>query len=156
MKDGSMNSKKFNMGSLPSTDKRPLVGEYKKTIILLTGKANIGKSTLADLLINDKFNYISVDSVCLTSGIHEISNFLDYTRSTGYNINQDLGKLFDFIYKNCPDTFINFFFNVCIRDNENLNILVEGYLLSIDKLYSLFMDKCKEYNYRVWKIERTL
>ncbi|GAG90237.1 unnamed protein product, partial [marine sediment metagenome] len=40
---------KFNMHRLPLQDKRPLIGEYKKTIISLMGESRIGKSTLVEV-----------------------------------------------------------------------------------------------------------
>jgi len=156
MKDGSMNSKKFDMGSLPTIDKRPLVGEYKKTIIVLRGISSIGKSTISELLLNDKLNYISIDAACIKADMKEVHEFLVSYKETGKNINYNIGELFIFIRDNYPEQFIEYFFNKYIKENENLNIFVEGYVFMITELFQLFIDKCKEVDYRIWDIRRIL
>ena len=151
-----MNSKKFNMSHLPSEDKRPLVGEYKKTIVTLIGHCNTGKSTLMELLMNDNFNYISIDRVCQETNLDEISTFINSMNEQGIDIRYDLGRLFRFIADNCPSQFIDYFFTKYIKDNENLNIFVEGYVFMITDLYRMFIAKCKENDYRIWEIRRVL
>jgi len=150
-----MNSK-FNMGHLPSIDKRPLVGDYKKTVIVLTGPSNIGKSTITELLLNDKFDYISIDAACIKAEMPEIVNYLKEVKEGGVNINYDLGLLFNFVWRECPNTFIKYFFTKYIKDNDSLNIFVEGYVFMITELYQLFIDECKENDYRIWNIRRIL
>ena len=151
-----MNSKKFNMSHLPAEDKRPLVGEYKKTIITLIGHCNSGKSTLMELLLNDNFNYISIDKVCQETNIDEIHAFVKSLSEQGIDVRYDLGRLFRFIADECPTQFIDYFFAKYIKENENLNIFVEGYVFMITDLYRLFIEKCKENGYRIWETRRIL
>ena len=148
-----MNTKKFDMSHLPSTDKRPLEGEYKKTILLLYGPSNTGKSTLADLMLNDNFNYISIDRACLDSDLTAIKNFID---NFDGNINYDLGMLFKFVNEQCLNAFVNEFFTKYIADNENQNIFIEGYLFMLERVYNVFMIHCRDAHCRVWKIGRVL
>ena len=147
------NLRKPLMSELPSIDKRPLVGEYKKTIIVLTGPSNIGKSTIADLLLNDNLDYISIDSACIRAELPQIQEFV---KSAGKGLNFNLGLLFNFIMTNCPNQFIDYFFNKYIRDNKNSNIFVEGYVFMMTELYQLFIAKCKLLDYRIWNIRRIL
>lgn len=141
------------MSELPSLDKRPLKGEYKKTIIVLTGPSNIGKSTITDLLLSDKFDYVSIDSACIRAELKEIQEF---SKPYGKKLNLDLGILFNFVRKECPTQFIDYFFNKFIKENKNLNIFVEGYVFTITELYHLFINKCKKHGYRIWNIGRIL
>ena len=156
MKGGSMNSNDFKMADLPSEDKRPLEGEYKKTILLLYGPSNIGKSTLAELMLNDNFDYISIDRVCRDADIEPIKNFISYMKLSGENINYDLGKLFKYVRENCLVEFVDYFFNKFIVERDYLNIFIEGYLFNLRDLYDLFMKKCTTNNYRIWELKRTL
>lgn len=147
---------KVNVSSPPSADKRPLVGDYKKTIIVLTGVSNIGKSTMSELLLNNKLNYVSIDAACLLADIDEVRNYIKKVEESGKNINYNAGELFHFVKESCPDKFIEYFFNKYIKENENLNIFVEGYVFIFTEMYQLFIDKCKEADYRIWNINRIL
>jgi dephospho-CoA kinase len=94
---------------------RVLVGEYVKTVIIVIGKAGIGKSTICDKLLNDNLNYISVDDVCIYAdhGIKEILDFVEILR---------IGKDTDpKVSEQCCVEFMNYFFEKYIRGNENLN-----------------------------------
>ena len=148
--------KKLDISSIPSVDKRPLKGEYEKTIIVLRGPSNIGKSTITELLLNDKFSYISIDAACRLSGIDMIDKFLKEYEEGGKNIHYALGVLFTFVRENCPDQFIEYFFNKYIKENSYLNIFVEGYMFIYTEIFQLFIDKCKEANYRIWDTRRIL
>lgn len=147
---------RLSVTDLPSIDKRPLVGEYKKTIIVLTGASNIGKSTVSELLLSNKLNYVSIDAACLLADIDEIRNYIKKFKTSGKNINYAVGKLLHFVRESCPDKFIEYFFNKYIKENKNLNIFVEGYVLIFTEMYQLFMDKCAEAGYRIWNIKRIL
>jgi predicted ABC-type ATPase len=146
MTDISINSKKFDM----SPGMRVLVGEYVKTIIIVIGKSGIGKSTICDKLLNDGINYISVDDVCIYSdhNIKEIKDFVEILR-VGEDTDPKMSE-------QCCVEFMNYFFENYIRGNENLNILVDGYLLMLGNIYNSFLEKCKSSGYRVWKMERML
>jgi GTPase SAR1 family protein len=141
------------MIDLPTLDKRPLVGEYVKTILLLTGPSNIGKSTLTELLLNNNFTYLSIDSICKKAELPIIQEFINLK---GKEIDLNLGLLFKFIREECSESFIDHFFNKYIKENSSLNIFIEGYLFMLADIYQLFIIKCKEYNYRLWNIRRTL
>jgi hypothetical protein len=151
MTDGSINSKKFNM----SPGSRLLVGEYKKTIIVIVGGACAGKSTLSEVLINDSLNYISTDSACLQTD-HGIQQILDYVESRDKTRVIDIGILGIKISEWCPTAFVDYFFKKYVEDNENLNILVEGHLFTLPDMYSYFIKKCEACGYRVWRMRRIL
>jgi len=148
-----MNSKKFNMSHLPSEDKRPLEGEYKKTVLLLYGLSNIGKSTLADLLLNDNFNYISIDRACIEASIEPIKSFVE---EGGIPLRYDLGRLFKFMNDVCVNEFMDYFFTKYLVENENLNIFIEGFVFMLERSRNIFMQKCINAGYRVWTIRREL
>jgi len=148
--------KKLDMSSLPSIDKRPLVGEYEKTIISLRGASGIGKSTITELLLSDNFSYVSIDAACLLSDIGEIRGFIKEFKASGKNINYHAGELFHSVKENCLDEFIEHFFNKYIKESESLNIFVEGYVFILTEMYQLFIDKCKEAGYRIWDVRRIL
>ena len=144
------------MDTLPSTDKRSLVGEYKKTILTLTGGSGIGKSTLAELLLPSDFNYISIDLTCLQSDIPEIKQFIIEAEEKGENINLNLGMFIKRISEECPEEFIDYFFNTYIVGNESSNILVEGVVFIFDNMFELFKSKCESADYRLWTIRRLI
>jgi len=154
MTGGSMNLRKFNMDNLPAQDKRLLVGEYKKTILTLVGGSGIGKSTLAELLIPSKFNYISIDLACLQSDIPKIKQFIIEAEEKGENINLNLGLFIKRISEECPEEFIDYFFSTYIVGNEASNILVEGVVLIFNNMFELFKSKCESADYRLWAIGR--
>ena len=149
MTDISMNSKKFNMGP----GNRELVGEYKKTIIVVVGKSRIGKSTLCSLLLNDTINYISLDGCCKQEG-HNIKVITDYVEK--HKENPDWGQLGLIINDTCRYEFMSYFFEKYIVENENKNILLDGFLLSLVPMFDCFMERCKVHNFRVWRISRVL
>jgi len=148
-----MDSKKFNMSHLPSEDARPLEGEYKKTVLLLYGLCNTGKSTLTNLMLNDNFNYISVDRACIEANFEPIKS---YVEQGGTPLRYDLGKLFKFVNDECASEFIDYFFTKYLVENENLNIFIEGFVFMLERPRTLFMQKCKDAGYRVWIIRREL
>jgi len=151
-----MNLRKFNMDNLPAQDKRPLVGEYKKTILTIIGGSGIGKSTLAELLLPSDFNYISIDLACLQADIVEIKQFILESEEKGENINLSLGVFIKRVSEECPEEFIDYFFNTYIIGNEASNILVEGVVFIFDNMFELFKSKCELADYRLWTIERIL
>ena len=58
---------------------RKLIGNWEKTIILVTGPSNIGKSQLSQLfLLNDSIYYISTDraSKTLEHNIKILANYI--------------------------------------------------------------------------------
>jgi SAM-dependent methyltransferase len=127
---------------------RPLIGEYKKTIIIITGLATIGKSTLCNEMIGDRLDYISSDIACLAieHEVKEIGEFMDLLRE-GVCMNPKLSDT-------CCKVFVDYFFVKYIKRNQSPNILVDGFIFTLENVYNLFLAKCKEYGYRVWKTER--
>jgi adenylate kinase family enzyme len=144
MTDGSMSYTKFNMG--PGS--RPLQGEYKKTIIVVVGKSNVGKSTLCEALMNQSINYISMDEVYMRSeyGKREVAvregHFID--------IGEECIKINEFF----REQFMDYFFEEYIVNNENLNILLDGFVFTLRSMYDSFLRRCRINEYRVWRIER--
>jgi hypothetical protein len=151
MTDIFTDCKKFNMS--PGT--RPLVGEYKKTVIIVRGVSGIGKSTLCELLINDRINFISVDEASIRAdrGMKVVD---DYLLKYGENARYHLGELYETIEKECCAPFTNYLFKQYILENENKNILVEGYLFRFHSVLSCFTELCRKHGYRIWLMERTL
>lgn len=142
----STNSKKFNM--YPGM--RPLQGEYKKTIMIVTGKALEGKSTLCSFLLNDNTNYISVDAACECAG-HNIKEMLDFVEELRIGINKN-----PILSDKCCSEFMDYFFDKYVKNNENLNILIDGYLFTLENVLACFLEKCKFFGYRVWTMVRIL
>jgi len=151
MTDTSMSSKKFNM----SPGKRELVGEYRKTIIVVTGESLIGKSTICDLLLNDDINYISLDECCKQTD-HNIGFILDYLEDHKRDCPINLGLMGIRINEVCYAEFIDYFFDKYIVNNENLNIILDGFLFILRNTYGYFLEKCESFSYRVWRMERKL
>jgi len=147
--------KRIDVPNAPSIDKRPLIGKYKKTIVVLTGVSGIGKSTMSELLLSDKFKYISIDAACITADIPEAKKYIEEYKASGKNINYSVGKLFHYVREQCPEKFIDYFFNI-IKEDENLNIFIEGYVFIFTEMYQLFISKCKEVDYRIWNVNRIL
>ena len=153
MTDIAINSRKFNFH--PGT--RPLEeGEsYEKTIIAVVGIPFSGKSTLCDLLLNDNINYISTDAICIQrdNDIRPVQDFLD---KYGYEARFHLGKLAEIINKECCSLFMDYLFRAYIEENENQNILFEGYLLTFTEIWEMLKYRCRKKGYRIWKVERSL
>lgn len=133
--------------------KRKLTTEYEKTIIIVNGKSEIGKSTLCDLLLNDDINYISIDvaSIRTDHNIKEIIEFVDKYKELSV---MRIHWLTPIISKTCYKEFIDYFFEKYIVKNENLNILIDGILFTHDHIYEYFLEKCKSSEFRVWEIKR--
>ena len=133
---------------------RELIGDWEKTIILVIGQANIGKSQLSQLfLLNDSIYYISTDkaSKTLEHNIKILANYIINNESY-----LDAGVLAHFINDNCCAGFVDYFFMRFVKNNLNLNILIDGYLFSLEPLRSIFIKKCTSSGYRVWEIKRIL
>lgn len=133
---------------------RELIGNWEKTIILIAGESNIGKSQLSQLfLLNDSIYYISTDkaSKTLEHDIRELAYYV--TKNKDY---LDAGVLAHFINDNCCVKFVDYFFMRFIKNNLNLNILIDGYLFGLEPLRSFFIKKCTSSGYRVWEIKRIL
>ena len=135
----STNSKKFNM----SPGMRPLQGEYTKTVILVVGNAFVGKSTLCNHLLNENINYISVDDVCVYAD-HNIKEMTDFVEELRIGINLS-PKLSD---ESCSE-FVSYLFDKYVKDNENSNILMDGYLFMLENVYACFLEKSRLSGYRV-------
>lgn len=149
MTDGFINSKKFNME--PSCRKTE---EYIKTIMLVIGDSMIGKSTLCSLLLNDNINYISTDWAAIdrTHNIQPILAFIEpYSNEEAIFYGHIIASI---IERDCPKEFVDFFFKKYIEENENLNILVDSFILKFDNLFDYFSLKCEEKGYRLWIIQQ--
>jgi len=130
---------------------RELMGNYKKTIIVITGDSEIGKSSLSELLLKDSIYYLSMDIAC-QEPTHDIKVLVDYIEENKDYL--DAGVLGIFINENCYQEFVDHFFQRFIVDNENLNIMLDGYFFILEPSYSYFLKKCELYDYRVWDIRR--
>lgn len=151
MIDTFMLSKKFNM--IPG--KRKLVDKCKKTIIVVTGDSLIGKSTICDLLLNDSINYISLDECCKQTD-HDIEFIINYLKEHREDSPINLGLMGMKINEICYKEFIDYFFDKYIVNNENLNIILDGFLFTQKNVYGYFLEKCESFGYRVWRMERKL
>ena len=150
MTDTSTASDDFKLGPFP----RPLTVPYRKTIIIITGRGNIGKSTLSKVMLNDSISYIGTDAASMQTdhGIPEVLKYLNDHINDKPEI--DLGRFAHFIMAAGAIRFIDYFFDRFIANNKKMNIIVEGYLFTIPEAYVLFMNKCKRNGYRVWKMSR--
>ena len=149
MTDISINYKKFDF----HPGMRPLVGEYTKTIITVVGPGRIGKSTICDVLMGPRVNYISTDAICIQTD-HNIVPVLEFLSEWGSDARFRLDVLAQIIIDKCLEPFMDYLFKNYIEENENMNILFEGYLLSFPEVCDIFISKCTEKGYRVWKMER--
>jgi hypothetical protein len=152
MKDTFIDCKKFRMGP----GMRPLVGEYLKTIIVVRGASNIGKSTLCDVLWKEGVNYISLDGACILERDHQIEEIHQYLDLYGDQAKFHLNILCQLISESKAQKFMDYFFKKYIEENENLNILLDGFLFTFENVYRIFLEQCVMKRYRVWQIERVL
>lgn len=151
MTDISINWNEFKIGS----GKRPLEGEYKKTLILVTGPSMSGKSTISEELIeNNNICYLNMDAVCLDKehGIEPLYEFVNIW-DNGEFVN--LGMVSRLInISGCCYDFINYFFNKYIVPNPYLNILIDGYMFNLENILCCLLERCEEYNYNVWILKK--
>ena len=77
MKGNFMFSKNCNID--PALCERPLEQSYDKTILLIRGVGASGKSTLANLMLNENFYYLSMDMAMIDPdfNIKIISKFIE-------------------------------------------------------------------------------
>jgi len=151
MSDTSINYKKFDF--VPGM--RPLVGEYQKTIIAVVGTGSAGKSTICNVLWNKGVNYISTDGICISTA-HGIQPVRDFLAMYGDSSFRHLDVIAKIISEECCEEYVDYFFTKYIVENENMNILLEGYLFTFKNVYDLFIEKCEAKGYRVWKMEREI
>lgn len=134
---------------------RHLVGHWQKSIIIVSGISNIGKSQLCQLLLNDDIYYLCADNASFAIG-HTIDILEKYIQN---NINKgilDAGVYAHYINDNCPEEFMNKFFDRFVKNNPNYNIMIDGYLFILQPLHDFFVRKCIANNYRIWEIKRIL
>lgn len=140
----------FKLGPFP----RPLKGDYVKTVIVISGHGNTGKSTLSKNLLNNSISYIGTDAASMQRD-HNIQGILKYLDIHIHDKPEiDLGRFAHFIQREYLSEFMNYFFNKFIIQNKSLNIIVEGYMMTIPEAYILFVNRCKLHKYRVWKLNR--
>jgi hypothetical protein len=148
MTDFSIASPKIKMGPGPRALSRP----YEKMVLLISGKSGDGKSSLAQLLLTDQFNYVSSDAVCLDPDCH-IQSLLDQTiMGDRYNLGQ-VAILIEQTY--CQD-FIRFLFTKYILNSEKQNIILDGFLFTLKHCKDEFFMLCKVNQIRIWDIQRIL
>jgi len=153
MKGNFMFSKNCNID--PALCERPLEQSYDKTILLIRGVGASGKSTLANLMLNEKFYYLSMDIAMIDpeSNIKSILNFLnEYQDRAIYNIH----ILSFVIVEECLEKFMNFFFKKYITENPYENIILDGYLYTYPEAYAVLREKCRAYGYRLWDTKRVI
>jgi GTP-binding protein EngB required for normal cell division len=132
---------------------RHLVGHWQKTIIIVSGISNVGKSQLCQLLVNDNIYYLSADTASFAVG-HTIDILEKYIQT---NIEYlDAGVYAHYINDNCPEEFMNKFFDRFVKNNPNYNIMIDGYLFILQPLHDFFVRKCIANNYRIWEMKRIL
>jgi adenylate kinase family enzyme len=137
----------------PALCMRVLEGTYEKTILLIRGAGGSGKSTLANLMLHDEFYYLSMDMAMIDreSAIESILQFLnEYGDNAIYNIH----ILSAIIEEKCFKEFMDFFFQKYIIENDSSNIILDGYIFTFAKVFSLFKEKCRQCGYRLWDIKR--
>jgi len=141
-----MSSPKNKMGPAP----RVLVGNYHKTLCLIHGESNIGKSSLAQLLLNDSLEYLSSDVICLDSD-GNIQSLLDQCkRGTRY----DFGAVAVLIEQHCAKRFVDFLFTKYILNSIKENIILDSFLFSLPICRSILYQLCLRNNVRVWEVRR--
>lgn len=154
MKDSFMKCSKYNMtiGS-----KHFLEGEYQKTIILVCGKSGVGKTSLCGILHTENVDYISMDYVCVDAGCN-IEKVFDFFKEIGKiykeSVTYHLDILCQKINEHCGSEWAKFVFDKYVLNNESLNIMMDGYALSMPNIYNAFVALCLQNNYRVWKVDR--
>lgn len=134
-----------------------LEGEYQKTIIVVCGESGIGKTSLCGMLRTENVDYISMDYVCVDTecNIKEIfDSFQRIEKDYGEEVTYHLDVLCQEINECCSDEWAKFVFDKYVLNNESLNIMMDGYALSMPNIYNAFVALCLQNNYRVWKVSR--
>lgn len=150
MTDISTSCKKFDMW--PGS--RLLEGEYEKTVIIVSGAGNMGKSTLSSRLLNENICFVGTDSVCIRPN-HSIKSVLDYLEEHKDDNPIDIGKM-GIAISEMPEykEFIDHLFDEYIVKNEFKDILMEGHLMTIANIREYFIQKCVDNKIRVWLMGR--
>jgi len=150
MTDISTSCAKFNMW--PGS--RPLVVPYEKTVIVVAADSLKGKSTLCEKLLNDDLCFVCTDTVCVR-GEYKIKRILDYLEEhlEPSPINIGLMGIAISEMEECEE-FVDFLFEKYILENKSENILLEGHLMTLNKVREQFLKRCEENKIRVWVMER--
>jgi archaellum biogenesis ATPase FlaH len=128
------------------------IGEYFKTVCLIHGLSGDGKSTLAQLLLNGNFEYLSTDAICLDPD-GNIQSFLEQSRmGERYNF----GAVAILIENNDADRFISFLFQKYIVSSDQDNILIDSFLFGLPVCRSILYKLCEQHHIRVWEIKRII
>lgn len=153
MTGNSMFSRNCNID--PAECARPFEENYEKMVVLIRGVGASGKSTLANLMLNEDFYYLSMNLAMIDpeSGIRVILNFLnEYQDQAILNIH----VLSFIVVEECMEEFMNFFFKKYIIENPYENIILDGYLYTYPEAYALLREKCRVYGYRLWDAKRVV
>ena len=148
MTDFSIASPKLKMGPGP----RPLSGNYHKMVLLISGQSCDGKSSLAQLLLTDKLDYVSSDAVCLDPDC-KIQDILKQSDRGG---RYDFGCAALLIEQTCYQDFIKFLFIKYILNSEKQNIILDGFLFTLKHCKDEFFVLCKQHQIRIWEIKRII
>jgi len=146
-----MSSKNYNID--PTECARPFETDYEKMVMLIRGVGASGKSTLANLMLNENFYYLSMDMAMIDPdfNIKIISKFIEkYQDQAIYNIH----VLSFIVIEECLEEFMDCFFKKYIVENSYENIILDGYLYTYPEAYAVLREKCRVYGYRLWDAKR--
>lgn len=151
MSDSFTDYKKYN--HVPGM--RPLMGTYEKTVIVVRGRGNAGKSTLCALLLNDKIKYVSTDAAVIFGGCTN-GDVQNHLKTYGDDARFNLHKLYPVIAEWSAAEFTGWFFQTYVMENKNDNIIVDGYLFVFEEIMKNLSELCRKNNIRLWVIERSV
>jgi hypothetical protein len=144
----------FNLLSDMQPTPKKLVGPMEKTIIVISGQGNQGKTTLCANLCSDKIHYISMDDlVSIYYGWCNIIAVTDYIKTFAaprtliYYINEFINNKYSY-------EFTEQFFQNFILNNHKKHFLTEGHFFTLANNKKHFMDLCKQHKIRLWFTER--
>lgn len=125
----------------------------EKTIILVRGKPNEGKTTLCQYLVNDRVGFLSFDSItdnlawCSIKELHTFRETLDKPSHM-------IDKMNEYIDNFCPGRFVKKVFKEFIRTNDDTFLVIDGHFFTLPNNFREFEDRCRKYKYRLWVIDR--
>jgi len=151
MTDFSGISNEFKM----SPGIRPIAGDWKKTVMVVRGAGNTGKSTLCQKLLHPDISYISTDAVFINPHLR-IPEVVEHLEQYKDRARFNMHILYPRLAENNPTAAADFLFFNYIAKNPYFNIFLEGWALSFSAIFDEFISRCKVADIRVWNIERII
>jgi archaellum biogenesis ATPase FlaH len=131
---------------------RPLPQKMEKTLLIVSGKSNTGKTLLSTFLLSDKCEYISMDAVVHSNtNIPKLEAFkFKFIKSISNKNFPFVDKFNHFINENCMELFISYLFKYYVDISDKNLLILDGHIFTYNSSMEYIAKLCRDRKIRIW------